>query len=133
MEEFNIFHFQIICDMEKEDKNQIRDLNEKGLSELETKQQNMMSCDDKCKLAVGSPVVNRLCNNVRNLSMGRDFTVLPNGFIKLWQKEGFVDIRESDEKKASTDVEKEAIIDDDKTRVPAMAKVLQPVDENKKS
>ena len=64
-----------------------------------------LSCDDKCKLPVGPPVVNRLCNISRKFFLEGDSPVLddhdirtgecvvPNGYMELQLKEGFVDTR----------------------------------------
>ena len=94
-----------------------------------------MSCDDKCKLPIGPPVVNRLCNISRKFVMQGDSPVLadhdirtgecvvPNGYMELRLKEGFVDTREtlSAEKESSTEVEEDSIMDDDETLEAALA------------
>ena len=120
--------------MEKDDEKQNLDQNEKEHELPNEKDGEAMSCEDKSKLAVGPPIVNRFWNISSKFFMQgghvlddeAGLRVLPNGYM-----EGSFKNRESGEKESSTEVEKDAI-DDEEKREAAMAMVSQHVDGIKK-
>ena len=102
----------------------------------------VLSCDDKCKLPVGPPVVSRLATLSRKFFIDNDSPVLddhdirtgqcivPNGYMQLKMKEGFVDTRiiKSAEKECG-EVFQEKVLDDDKTVEEALEEFLKPLEE----